>query len=157
MVQSRFIQTIAGVDAPNGTTGKSVYRTLIPMDRLMADPLVRPIFENEPSGFMSSMNFRAGVLWISYPCRNDEVMNVAVFHDTRKDQNKHNDWNSPASVQDVIDQLNKEPPFNPAFEAFAKQADDMKCYTVGLRDVLPRMNHGRAILIGDAAHPMQPT
>lgn len=39
----------------------------------------------------------------------------------------------------------------------ARKADFMKVYTIGYRDVLPRIIKGKVVLIGDAAHPMMPS
>ena len=123
----------------------------------MSDPFVhQSLFENEASGQLSSISTETGVLWICYPCRNDEVMNFALFHTTKEDQQNNDDWNSPASVQDAIDQLRKGT-WHPVWEAFAGHAEDMSCYTLGVRDVLPKMVRNRMLLIGDSAHPMMPT
>lgn len=134
----------------------SVYRTLIPIERLQADPLVNQIFKDEPPTHHTAMNTKTHVLWVCYPCRNNTVMNVAVFHPTREDQKDKLDWNSPASVKDVVDQLNKGG-FHPAWEAFIRHADEMKCYTVGVRALPPTMAKGKVVAIGDAAHSMLPT
>ena len=155
LAQSRFLEAIVGMPVPTKKTGKSVYRTLIPINRLMKDDLVRPILQDEPSGFCSVLSKQTGVMLVTYPCRSDEIMNVALFHTTRTDQRDKDDWNSPASVEDMLDQLKVG--FHPAWSALFKQADSANCYTVNHRDPVPRMVRGKVALIGDAAHPMQPT
>lgn len=121
----------------------------------MNDPLIRPLLENQPSGQMEARNMQTKMLQVIYPCRDDELMNFALFHDTRPDQRDKDDWNSPATVQDAIDQLQKGG-FHPVWEAITRHADEMKCYNTSTRDVLPRMVRGKAVLIGDAAHAMSP-
>ncbi|KAK5129000.1 hypothetical protein LTR85_000333 [Meristemomyces frigidus] len=153
-IKSGFVKTITGEDIPTKKTGKSVYRTLIPVSRLMANPLIQPMFEGQGSGFCACADLAKGVMFITYPCSNDQVMNFAVFHPTKPHQVDAEDWNSPATVEDVLEVLEG---FHPAWHAIAKEADAMKCYTVGHRDMIPRMTNGKAAIIGDAAHPMQPT
>lgn len=153
-IKSSFVTAVTGETIPTRKTGKSAYRTLIPIDRLMADPLVQPLFAKEPSGFLSCVKPKAGLLYMTYPCRDDKLMNFACIHSTKPHQVDAEDWNSPATVEDVLELLAD---FHPAFSALVKHADTMKCYTVGHRDTLPRMARGKALLIGDSAHPMLPT
>lgn len=153
-VKSRFVDTVSGRHIPAKKTGKSVLRTLIPIDRLMADPLVRPLYDGEKSGFCISMDLQRGVGLVTYPCRNDELMNFALFHNTKPHQVDNESWNSPATVDDALDVLST---MHPAYSSMARHADTMNCYVVGHRDVMPQLTRGKVALIGDAAHPMQPT
>ncbi|KAK4548334.1 hypothetical protein LTR36_010204 [Oleoguttula mirabilis] len=153
-IQSGFVETITGEEIPTKKTGRSVYRTLIPVSRLMGDPLTRPLFEGQGSGFCVAFNIAKGIMYITYPCRNGELMNIAVFHPTKPHQIDAEDWNSPATVEDVLEVLEG---FHPAWHAIAKHADTMHCYTVGHRGMIPCMTKGKAAIIGDAGHPMQPT
>lgn len=148
-MQSRFVSTITETDIPTKKTGKSVYRTLIPMATLLADPLVAPLFADQPSGHISAVNRATGTLLVTYPCRSETEMNVAIFHSTRPHQADAEDWNSPATVQGAVDALEG---YHPAWRKLVGHAESIKCYTVGHRDVLPRMTRGRAVIIGDAAY-----
>lgn len=156
VLQSHFVSTITSEDITTRKTGKSVYRTLIPTSRLLANPLTAALFSNEPSGFLNAMNSETGIFFMAYPCRSGKEMNFAVFHPTKPHQRDATDWNSPASVSDVLDVLEG---FHPALREVAKCADEgsVKCYVAGYRDVIPKMNKGKAVLIGDAAHPFSPT
>lgn len=120
----------------------------------MADPLTRPLFEGQPPGFCVSSNPAKGILYITYPCRDNDLMNFAVFHPTKPHQVDAEDWNSPATIEDVLEVLEG---FHPAWHAIAKHADTMNCYTIGHRDMISRMSKDKAAIIGDAAHPMQAT
>lgn len=79
-----------------------MYRSLVPASRLLADPLTRPLFEGQHSGFCSCTNFGKGVMYVTYPCRDDRVMNIAVFHPTKPHQVDAEDWNSPTTIEDVL-------------------------------------------------------
>ena len=98
---------------------------------------------------------QTGVMMATYPCRNDEIMNIAIFHSTKPRQADDGSWNAHATVADAIETLKEG--FHPVWTAMLNHADEVKCYTVSHRDVIPRMNNGRAVVVGDAAHPMAPT
>jgi hypothetical protein len=57
-----------------------MFRALIPIDRLMADDAVRPLWENEASGFVQSPPGEKFIM--TYPCRSGTLMNLVVFHRT---------------------------------------------------------------------------
>ncbi|KAF2769480.1 FAD/NAD(P)-binding domain-containing protein [Teratosphaeria nubilosa] len=153
-IKSRFVKAVCGEDIPSEKTGRSIYRTLIPMDRLMADPAIRPMFENQGSGFVTTIDRKTGVFLMCYPCRNDEIMNLAVVHHTKPHQADAEDWSSPATIEDCLEVI---PDINPFWHAIIKHAPTMKCYVIGQRDIVPRIVNGKVAMIGDAAHPMQPT
>jgi salicylate hydroxylase len=153
-IKSNFVNQITDTNTAAQETGRSVFRTLIPMDKLLSDPTIAPFFENEPSGFLQSSVSPSGVLFVTYPCRADRIMNVAVFHSTRPNQRDANDWNHPATPEDVVEILDG---FHPFWRALVAKADTMKVYTVSHRPSISRMVRGKAIVIGDAAHPMMPT
>ncbi|CZT25531.1 related to salicylate 1-monooxygenase [Ramularia collo-cygni] len=152
-IKSTFVNQISGSDAPLIKIGRSVFRGLIPMDLFLNDPLVRPIFENQPSGFYAALS-KTGTFIMTYPCRNDKILNVAIFHDTRANHQDDQGWNSPATLEEVLEVLDG---LHPAWKAIVKHAGDgMKCFPIAQREALPRFNCGRAVVIGDAAHCMQP-
>ena len=68
-VKSTFVDLVAGEHVPMEKTGLSVYRTLISIEKLMNDPLVRPIFDNQKSGFCMFINKQNSVFFVTYPCR----------------------------------------------------------------------------------------
>ena len=155
-LQSRFIPHIVGHDVPRRPTGFSVYRTLVPISRVKADKEAWQIFDGRyPGGYCMTHAPERFVNFMTYPCGNNEMMNVAVFHRTREDQQDAHDWNSQACVDDVLLQIREG--FHPAWSALIKLADSVKLFNVSVRDPLPRYSRGKAVLIGDAAHAMQPT
>jgi len=92
---------------------------------------------------------------ITYPCRGGDILNLAIFHRSKEDKAaSKDDWNSPATVQDAVDVLTG---MHPAWTALTKCADYMKFFSLYTRDPAPTMTCGKAVVIGDAAHPMMPT
>lgn len=154
LIQSRFIEPIVEFDVPIERTGKSVYRILMPMDRVLADDTTRPMFENQEPGFLMTLKPEAGLMFMNYPCRDQKVLNAGLFHPTRPAETEKGDWNSPATVEDVVSQLGDK--FHPFWSALARCADSVSCYLVTKRDPVPRMSKGKAVVIGDAAHAMLP-
>ncbi|KAK4493959.1 hypothetical protein PRZ48_015145 [Zasmidium cellare] len=64
-----------------------------------------------------------------------------------------NYWNSPATVDEALEIIHD---FHPAYKAIARLAEP-RIYTIRDREPLPTYVNGRAVVIGDAAHPMFPT
>ena len=154
-IKSPFVRAITASDISSSKTGRSIFRTLIPISRIMSDPTSAALFaNNQPSGFASSTISPSGVLFVSYPCRSDTLMNIAIFHTTRPHQAEADAWNSPATVEEALEAIDG---FHPAWRAMLAKADEMKVYTIGHRPLIPRLVRGKAVLIGDAAHPMMPT
>lgn len=50
-------------------TGNSVFRTLISMDKIMADPVTAKVFEGEAAGYLRATASSDGVFIFMYPCR----------------------------------------------------------------------------------------
>jgi salicylate hydroxylase len=40
---------------------------------------------------------------VTYPCRNGELLNCAVFHDTREDEREKLDWDCNTSHERVLE------------------------------------------------------
>ncbi|KAK3673187.1 hypothetical protein LTR78_007027 [Recurvomyces mirabilis] len=127
-INSPFVSSIADIPDPFYRTKSSTYRTLIPVSKLMADPLIRPLFENQSSGFLATMSSATGTFCMLYPCRHDKLMNFAYFHVAKEHEKDKQSWHSPATIEDAVNVLEG---FHPAFEAIARHAESMNCYVVG--------------------------
>lgn len=152
-IRSTLVKSVTGLDISPHKIGKSVFRGLIPMAALQSNPLIWSQFENQPSGFYTCHH--AGKMIMMYPCANDSIMNIAVFHTTRPGHEHDEGWTSPATKADVLSVLQDVHPIWRAIVEAAESDDDFKCFPIKLRAPIPRYNNGRAILIGDAAHPFQ--
>lgn len=82
--QCRFVEAINGTPNPIKHTGRSAYRCMVPFDKIMSDPLTRPLFENQPAGLFGPNLMSKGIIVGSYPCRRGEVLSVAMLHSTKK-------------------------------------------------------------------------
>ena len=153
---SPFLEKITGQTLPMVKTGRSSFRALIPFDKLMADPVTRAQFHNESPGFhvafMPPHDGKGPVFAVTYPCRDSELLNCAIVHDTRPEDAHKDDWNSPASSAELMDCLKD---FNPRLKAIFEKADVVKVYTLMHHAPPDRMVNGRAVVIGDASHPVR--
>lgn len=133
-------------------TGSYVHRSLIDIDKLMQNELTRQLYEGQPSGFCNTVNRNTGVMIVSYPCRSDKVMNLAIFHGTRESEEGVDEWNASADIKDVLSLVDEG--FHPAWVELVKVAgpNNWKFFPVSKRDPLDRASKGKVVIIGDAAH-----
>ena len=154
----RFVKKITGVDVPMQRSGQTAYRCLIPFSEIMKDPETAALFEGQKPGFWAPSLPAKGTMCVTYPCRKGEVLNCIVLHRrlgqataTDKDVETIEDWNFPASHEDLKEILQG---FHPAVTALMMKTPEVKVYTQMKRQPILTLTEGKAVLIGDAAHPM---
>ncbi|KAI9695404.1 MAG: hypothetical protein M1820_008659 [Bogoriella megaspora] len=155
-INCKFLEALNGSPVPNSISSKSVYRTLIPMSRLMSNPRIASLFKGEPSGFLNSFNPETGVMLITYPCRSDTILNIVLFHNTRPKYADADHWNHPSTIEDAVHEMQKGNT-HPVWSELMECADEMKVYRLSSRQPLETMVRGKCVIIGDAAHPMMAT
>jgi hypothetical protein len=140
-------------------SGQTAYRCLIPMADILADEETAPLFENQAPGFWAPALPAKGVMAVTYPCRNNEILNVLAVHRklgqhatvTEQDDAVIEDWNFPATHDDLDRVLDG---FHPSVKKVFLKSPEVKVYTQMKREPLCKMTKGKAVLIGDACHPM---
>jgi len=152
---STFMQAVVGRPVPMIKTGRSVYRSLVSLERAMEIPKIREIFENETPGFFIPAS-PDNVLSVTYPCRSETLLNWAVLHDTKEKDESADDknWNNSATPEEVLETLEC---FHPAWRELCTKIEKPKYFKVMYHEPLERICRGKAVLIGDSAHPMLPT
>ncbi|KAI1879597.1 hypothetical protein JX265_002551 [Neoarthrinium moseri] len=153
-IRSRFVSKVTGKEEPLKEMGWSAYRCLIPMKDILSDDSTRPIFENQPAGYWTPFYLPDAFYMVAYPCRANEMLNIALRHTTQPKDRDKEDWNSPASHQDVLELLKN---YNPLMGEIIKKAPDIKIYKLLRREPLETYTKGRAVIVGDAAHTILPT
>jgi hypothetical protein len=128
------------------------------MKDILADEETRFLFENQPPGFWAPALPAKGVMAVTYPCRNNEILNVLAVHrklgqhaNAESDAVLIDDWNFPATHEDLERVLDG---FHPAVKKMFLKSPEVKVYTQMKREPLSKMTKGKAVLIGDACHPM---
>jgi salicylate hydroxylase len=126
------------------------------MDKVLADPYLRELYKDGKAGFRINLDFADDVLFINYQCRSDTMLNCAFVHNTRKDQDESDVWNSQASVAKVLETCRN---FHPVLKRYVElcEDEDIKVHHAVKRPPLPSFVNGRALVLGDAAHVMLPT
>ncbi|KAL5387368.1 hypothetical protein DPSP01_003590 [Paraphaeosphaeria sporulosa] len=149
-----FLETISGEDNPTKKIGKSVYRWLAPMDKVLEHPDAKKLWNGQGAGFCTFSEPKAGITMVTYPCRGGTLLNCAVFHDTRVEEINAMDWNADSSHERVLQMLEN---CHEVVKHIPHTAEQMKVYTVTQRPPSKRIWRGRMLCVGDVVHHMLPT
>ncbi|KAJ6022817.1 hypothetical protein N7460_013212 [Penicillium canescens] len=91
---------------------------------------------------------------VTYPCRNFELLNfVCIVPDMSLKEATSESWSAAGDREELISLFTD---FPPAIVQYFKYATGIKLWQLRDQDPLPTYIKGRAVLIGDAAHPMTP-
>ncbi|KAF2230775.1 FAD/NAD(P)-binding domain-containing protein [Viridothelium virens] len=132
--------------------GKNCFRFLIPREKLLADPVTRPVFH-----IMNTL-----CIWLAddtrmvyYPCDDNATISFVAIHPSHLTDASCGDWHTKGSKEVMTSIYEK---FAPAVRAVLAHNDPEKIKLYPLMDMqpLPRWTAGRLALIGDAAHPFLP-
>lgn len=153
---SHLVEQFTGTTDSFTAVGRSIYRWLVPIERIMADDDVRPLYKDELPGFLGIADPPGKNLCISYTCRGGSVLNCAFVHDTKRDQDETDIWNSPATPEQVHETAKN---YNPTFHKLIDMAgeDGIKVHHLLHRPAMSTFTRGRGLVVGDAAHVMIPT
>lgn len=69
----------------------------------MQHPEAVKIWGNQPPGFCTFYNDGGDLMMVTYPCRGGELLNCALFHDTRPEERDRVDWNSNTTHDKVLE------------------------------------------------------
>ncbi|KAI1367741.1 FAD/NAD(P)-binding domain-containing protein [Xylaria arbuscula] len=162
---SKLLADFLGHPAPVQSTGRSIYRWLVSMDEVMANPVLAAQYCDKLPGFLGWIDAPNRILWVTYTCRGGSVLNNAVVHDTAvhdpsQDQGEDNEidmlWHAPAATDTVLATLSN---FHPAARGIVPMAseDGIVEHRLFHRPPLESFVRGKTAVIGDTAHVMMPT
>ncbi|KAI8954507.1 hypothetical protein F4801DRAFT_575581 [Xylaria longipes] len=143
--------------------GLSLFRFLVPMD--VVKDAIGP---DEPWPAMYNYDDGAYVAIIAagdegnrnvvmYPCRDFELMNVAVAvpdSSLPESVGLEYSWNAKGSREELLNQMKDFPAW--LRRVFSRVSPQVELFQVRDQEPLPTYMKGRAVLIGDAAHPVVP-
>lgn len=182
--QSRILADFLGYPPVSQPTGRSIYRWLVSMDDVMADPELAEQYRGKLPGFLGWFDGARHILWVNYTCRGGSVLNNAVVHDSedyfppqssssdtsrqlghgtqgeRREDGAEDErdmlWHVAAAKETVLQTLSN---FHPAARRIVSMAseDGIRVHRLYKRPPLESFVRGRAVVIGDAAHVMIPT
>jgi len=136
-IGSTIRQQLVGDGAPR-VSGHSIYRSVIPMDKVPED--LR----------WNSVTLWAGPKWhfVHYPIAGGKYMNLAATRDDRATQAVVNEATSHSKVLAKFTELNAEA------QRLLRLGEGWKKWVLCDRDPVNVWTDGRVALLGDAAHPM---
>ncbi|RGP78781.1 hypothetical protein FLONG3_2979 [Fusarium longipes] len=134
--------------------GFSFYRCLIPFDELNKHNELASIFADQDPGFWVPFELSTGTFLVTYPCRDGKMLNIAFKHATKPENEEADEWNTNTNIEEIISMVDK---FNPLLPKLLSLASSISVHKVFKREPLKTFTRGRAVIIGDAAHPIQPT
>lgn len=182
--QGSLLADFLGYPPANQPTGRSIYRWLVSMDDVMADPELSEHYHGTLPGFLGWFDAARRILWVNYTCRDGSMLNNAVVHDSEdyfphqysssdtigqlfhgsQDERRQDEaedkrdplWHVAAEKETVLQTLSN---FHPAARRIVSMAseDGIRVHRLYKRPPLESFVRGRAVVIGDAAHVMIPT
>ncbi|KAL8827879.1 MAG: hypothetical protein Q9170_006835 [Blastenia crenularia] len=147
-IHSNARRSIIKDDTEPQPFGVSTFRFIVPSSAIEKDPAAIKFIEKD--GHLTVWDDRGGRKFITYPCRNNKLVNaVAAFPECLLQPDPED-----PNLKDVMLDLYSD--FSPEVKALMMLAD--KVLTWRLLDIptLSTWSHARATLIGDAAHPLLP-
>ncbi|QKX54140.1 uncharacterized protein TRUGW13939_01224 [Talaromyces rugulosus] len=155
-VHSVVAQCVLGAEIPASAVGEGAFRFLIPTEKLLKNPITKPLFQDEKvTSHIAAVSDRRIVY---YPCRNGEVQNFVGLHPVQVDRKEEEieirkDWQAGGSIQDLLDTFAE---FHPALVEVCRNAEDLKLWKLFSRAPISKWTKGKVIIVGDAVHPMLP-
>ncbi|QGI71095.1 hypothetical protein CEK26_003432 [Fusarium fujikuroi] len=152
-VHSKVVSAVAGSPPVRISTKQNTFRFLVPIDKLMANPITGPFFGK--LGFDCQHVFTTrDRRMVVYPCRNAKLLNIVAMHPAEDaGLDSESSWLAGGRVQDLLD-VYKE--FGPELIEMCRIGEDLKLWSLATRDPPTKFYKGRTVLLGDAAHPMLP-
>ncbi|KAH7147530.1 hypothetical protein DER46DRAFT_704086 [Fusarium sp. MPI-SDFR-AT-0072] len=152
-VHSKVVSAVAGSPPVRVSTKQNTFRFLVPIDKLMANPITGPFFSK--LGFDCQHVFTTrDRRMVVYPCRNAKLLNIVAMHPAEDaGLDSESSWLAGGRVEDLLD-VYKE--FGPELMEMCRIGEDLKLWSLATRDPPTKFYKGRTVLLGDAAHPMLP-
>lgn len=145
-IWSHFPSLVTRTDKTLSRSSMSAFRTLVPMDVINADDELKRIWEGRPLGFWIPTQ-GLGTAVVTYPCRDNMLLNIAILHHTLPGDEDKVDWHSTATAKEVFTVVSD---FHPLVLRLLSKADSFAVHKVMKRDLLETLVRGRAVLVGDA-------
>ncbi|OAA56110.1 Aromatic-ring hydroxylase-like protein [Cordyceps fumosorosea ARSEF 2679] len=131
-------------------TGDAAYRLLIPRSRILRDPLLLSMMDQNivvrymgPGGHV-----------VTYPVRNGSFYNIVLLHPAKEGTLSDDAWTSKGSRDDM---LQFYAAWSPVIRRWLAHSDeDVLEWVLYVYPSLPTWIQGPVALLGDACHPMLP-
>jgi salicylate hydroxylase len=153
-IKSTLQQYVLGRPARAKPSGHSAYRLLIPFDRLKA--LQDETIDRIMSAPCLAMFVAEDRRLVCYTCKynGEDLLNIiAIVPDEGLFEESTESWSAAGSLKDLNASFAE---FCPTAKMILSQATECALYQLRDQDPLELWHRHRALIIGDAAHPMLP-
>ncbi|RKL41506.1 hypothetical protein BFJ72_g5398 [Fusarium proliferatum] len=152
-VHSKVVSAVAGSPPVRVSTKQNTFRFLVPIEKLMANPITGPFFGK--LGFDCQHVFTTrDRRMVVYPCRNGKLLNIVAMHPAEDaGLDSESSWLAGGRAEDLLDVYKN---FGPELIEMCRIGEDLKLWSLATRDPPTKFYKGRTVLLGDAAHPMLP-
>ncbi|KAI0153204.1 FAD/NAD(P)-binding domain-containing protein [Xylariaceae sp. FL1272] len=153
-LHSRAVKAVAPEGREKITTGRDVFRFMVPVEKAQANPVTRVLLARV--GMKSCLRFYTpGLRVIVYPCRSNTLINIVAVCAAKHPQSAKNEtsWVNPGTIEDLLTRFKE---MAPELQTLFKMAEDLKCWSLVTRLPPRTFIKQRLALLGDAAHPMLP-
>ncbi|KAF9877498.1 FAD binding domain protein [Colletotrichum karsti] len=156
-IHSVVREAILGGEPNMVSSGVSLYRFVYSLDKAKEVLGGLPAaIDPDAGGFLNMMtaddDLRRNIIF--YPCRNNTALNVvARVPDTMLSQESEASWSAEGNKAEMLENLKD---FAPWMLEIMRNVEDVRLYKVKDADPLTHYVGGRAVILGDAAHPMTP-
>ncbi|KAL5337705.1 FAD/NAD(P)-binding domain-containing protein [Aspergillus crustosus] len=153
-IHSRTVKSVTGEEPRKESTGQNCFRFLIPIEKMLEDPLTAALVERMGLAGMHAFASEDRRL-VVYPCREGRLLNVAGIHPSEISGSDVKDasWLSGGSLEELIEVYQD---FSPELQAMCRKAEDLKLWSLASRAPPKTFVKGKLALVGDAAHPTLP-
>ncbi|VUC25211.1 unnamed protein product [Clonostachys rosea] len=144
---------VVGPDIKPFPYGKNMFRFMIPREQIRQSAEIAHFVEKD--GCMRSWR-NDGCTLIMYPCQNNMIMNFAGIHPRDMSPAKGEGWDQEATKEKLLEIFGT---FGPKIKELLNLADNTTLRVWSILDMerIPRWYNERLVLMGDAAHPFQPS
>ncbi|KAH6629579.1 hypothetical protein C7974DRAFT_189263 [Boeremia exigua] len=153
-VHSKLVDAITDNTTPPLQAGRTAYRFMVPREKIMADPDLRAVYENEEEGFSYYQIPEKRIYFLVAQSDEGESFYCLLLHPAvETNMDAIGKW-SVAGSRAELELLTEG--FHPVVKKLCELAATPLLWTICCREPLVSCVKGKTVAIGDACHPHLP-